>query len=470
MEKSKLILLLRTFSNKEWKLFSDFIRSPFFNKNEELIYFFDYLKKISSKGLPDIQVKREVIWRQLFPRKKYSEKLLNHYMSQLYQLGERFLQIQAFESKKQLTDFYLLEACIERRLEKSYQHANQRALKRLEQNPYRDEHYFYQRFLMAEVGDQHFMQKKVREADSNLKETAEYFDRYFLLKKLKLLCTILDRQRFLAMDYDLRWVEEIQQHFQKHDYADDPAIMVYYTLFQALTQPEEAHYFHDLKAHISIAEKVLPPATTKDLLYFAINYCIRKIRLGEKQYANDLMSLYQQGLLNKALLEDGFISPWTYKNMVKLALGLKQFEWVEDFVETYSSKLNEKTKEDAYHFNLADLYYHKKDYDRALSHLNQVEFSDIIYNIDAKAMLLKIYFETNAEEAFLSLTFSYKMFIKRNKLISKNIRDAHLNFINILYQIFKYKDQRFEQLKEKIENTPALNGRNWLRQQLGGKA
>jgi hypothetical protein len=103
------------------------------------------------------------------------------------------------------------------------------------------------------------------------------------------------------------------------------------------------------------------------------------------------------------LLERGQISPWTFKNMVKLGLGLQQYDWVENFVRNYSEKLEANKRTDAYHFNLADLFYHRKNYDEALIHLNQVEFSDIHYQLGAKVMLLKIYFETDATEAFLSL-------------------------------------------------------------------
>ena len=69
------------------------------------------------------------------------------------------------------------------------------------------------------------------------------------------------------------------------------------------------------------------------------------------------MDLYIEGIKNNILLENGQISPWTYKNVVKLGLGLKRFEWVESFVREYSQYLSAREREDAYHFNLADLFF-----------------------------------------------------------------------------------------------------------------
>ncbi len=47
MQKSKILDVIKTFEAKDYRRVKDLLKSPFFNKNEELIPFFEYLHKHS---------------------------------------------------------------------------------------------------------------------------------------------------------------------------------------------------------------------------------------------------------------------------------------------------------------------------------------------------------------------------------------------------------------------------------------
>ena len=83
MENSKLIALLKTFNTQELRAFKDFVASPYFNKNQELVLFYDYLKKIAPK-FPLKKISRESIYNNLFPKKEYDDKHMNYLMSFTY--------------------------------------------------------------------------------------------------------------------------------------------------------------------------------------------------------------------------------------------------------------------------------------------------------------------------------------------------------------------------------------------------
>ncbi|MFN0274396.1 MAG: hypothetical protein ACKVPJ_01520, partial [Chitinophagales bacterium] len=70
MKETRLIQLLSGFSAKEIKLFSDFVRSPYFNKNEKVIKLADAILKCYpafEKKLPD----EEKLFAQVFKSEKY---------------------------------------------------------------------------------------------------------------------------------------------------------------------------------------------------------------------------------------------------------------------------------------------------------------------------------------------------------------------------------------------------------------
>ncbi len=58
---SKSIQVLKTLSEEELKQFSDFLRSPFHNKNRSLIKLFDVLKKYH----PEYEVENEKVYSKV---------------------------------------------------------------------------------------------------------------------------------------------------------------------------------------------------------------------------------------------------------------------------------------------------------------------------------------------------------------------------------------------------------------------
>jgi hypothetical protein len=143
---------------------------------------------------------------------------------------------------------------------------------------------------------------------------------------------MLDRQKVIPEPYRLTMLEELAPVIDDERWDNVPAVATYRHLMYALLNKDPSHNFecftHLLDAHAAH----FPPEEMRDLSYFAINYCIHQIRLGETAYTEDLMKLYEQGLSRGYLLEEGKLSPWTFKNMVKLGLGLQRFDWVETFV------------------------------------------------------------------------------------------------------------------------------------------
>ena len=466
MNKSKLLGLLKTLNSKELRAFKDFIESPYFNKQKELVTFYLHLKKCATKDFPPAKLERTYVFNIIYPNMPYDDKTMNYLMSQLLKLAEKFIGLRKIEQTGILSDCYTLYSYTERRLAKQYKHILNRAKSKLEDTQKRDEAYYYQKYLVTNIAALHYSQQNIRQFDTNLQEAADNLDIFYLTQKMKFLCAMLDRQKYVSQPYQPHLLEEAKQAIEQGIYKDVPGISIYYTLFQTLTEEDSDQYFFKFKELIFQHGQQFSAEEMTNLYYFSINYCIQKIRVGKKNFAAELMQLYQDGLEKEYLLVNGTLSPWTFKNMAKLGLGLGRYDWVEQFVRDNTQKLPEQVRADAIHFNLADLNYHKKDFEQALIHLNKVEFTDIHYNLGAKAMLLKIYYETQTTEAFLSLVSSFKQYINRNNHISKNVKVPYLNFVNLTHQLFKYGQQNPEMVLQKIKDTTMLSDRSWLINQI----
>ena len=148
--------------------------------------------------------------------------------------------------------------------------------------------------------------------------------------------------------------------------------------------------------------------------------------------------------------------------MVKLSLRMEQYTQIEQFIEQYAPLLPEAFRENALHYNLAELYYYTGRFDQAQEQLLRVALTDLNYYLGARVLLTKIYYETGAEEALLSLLASFIIFLKRNKQLSSHLKHTYLNFCQILFQILRRPPNRLEPIRNRIKNTELLTDRAWL--------
>jgi hypothetical protein len=186
------------------------------------------------------------------------------------------------------------------------------------------------------------------------------------------------------------------------------------------------------------------------------------MRKGTAGFDAEALDLYVEGLEQQVLLDGDTLSPWTFNNVVKLALRLKRFDWINGFMSAYEAQLPEAFREDVLHYNRAELYYATNALQKAQSALLQVSYSDLNYYLGARVLLAKIYYEMEEIEPLLSLLAAFMIFLKRNRNISNDIRQTCLNFCNILFKIVKRKPGTTDKIRQRIQSTPLLTERQWL--------
>lgn len=461
MQNSKLIQLLRTLSEKELIALEDFLGSPYFNKDQTVINLFLQLKNYYPVFL-DSRLDKAVLFQVLFPGKTYNDKQFRYLLSNLNQLIERFLSIQSIEKHPFSTKLALLKTLSEKGPTKSYQHHSRQIEKEIKAFRENSDQLFLTQFQWYEIKEHHFRLQRQRKFDTSIQFAADNLDRYYFLERLKFGCAMLDRQTILQANYDLNLSKEWIIHLEQQHFFQEPIIQFYYTVFQALLEEDDEQHFLQLKEILGQHAISISSFDLREIYLFAINYCARKIRQGKEVYIAEALNLYRSGIESKALIEKGVLSPWTFTNIVKLSLRVNQYKWIEDFIHQYAPILPEAFRENALHYNLAELYYYTKRYNQAQEHLNQVAFSDLNYYLGARVLLAKIYYEINAEEPLLSLIASFTIFLKRNKQLSNDLKQTYLNFCTILFQLIRRSPSQISTLQNKIKNTSLLTDRSWL--------
>ena len=115
MKENKAFVTLRGLSNDEQAEFSDFISSPYFNKNKEVTdYFNALLPHIVNNSIPD----GEHIFKQLYQNKTFEPRKISDLSYLLLKLLKDYLTDKNYRNKDLLRQNHLLEQAQEARLEK----------------------------------------------------------------------------------------------------------------------------------------------------------------------------------------------------------------------------------------------------------------------------------------------------------------------------------------------------------------
>lgn len=450
MINSRLIQACKTLSRKEMTRFKDLVLSPYHNRHQDVIKLVEYL----AKCYPEFSPKRlgdRVIFSIIWPGKTFNKAKLKHVFSYATRSLEEFLKLEEARHEDFLYETGILKSFRKRKLDQRYESTINKMDQALKTYPYRNSDYHFNMLGLKTEADKYYLNQQKYLRDESLLERVNHLDLYFLSEKLKSSCEMINREQFFKMNYEHRFLQESIAHIENNKayYADHPSISFYYQVYLTLTDAKESKHYYELRKMIEEEGKLFPPEERKDLYYYAYNYASRKINQGDSSFLSEAFAIMKNLLEQGLLLENNTLSEWHYKNTTTLSLRLQESDWTLQFIEAYRDKLPEEVAENAYTFNLASYYFATQQYDQALVLLNTVEYTDIVYNLDAKSLLLRIYYELDEADSLHSHIEAFKKYLTRNKIIAESKYGRYFNLFNYANQAFKLKSQVAFQQKEK---------------------
>jgi hypothetical protein len=460
MQNSKLISLLRSFSARERRSFRDLVASPYFNRNGDLMRLADWLDTWAPEYA---NVEREAAHQYLFPNEKPDEARLNHLMSFLLKLAEDFVGLEGYWTEKNQHTLQVLKSLESRNLEKHYQFNLQKARRsfELEQKP--SANAFLENYSLEILEAEHFARNSPRQFNESVQKATDNLDAFYLLEKLRRTCYMYTSQAILATPYNLQLVEEICKFTESNlPRLHTPAIEAYFRVYQLLVKEHPHEDFKALKNLIAFRADEFNAEDLSDIYQYAINFCNIQINRAQESYLLEAFELYIKGLDSGIMLSNQTLSPWHFKNIINLTLRLKKYDWAENFIVEKNRWLPPEFQVDALHYNLAQLYYNTGRRSEAMFHLNQVEFTDIHYSLGGKFMLCQIYYENDDFDALESLLHAFNIFLRRNKLIAEQTRQAFLTFVQIMRKILRTQPQNYPAVIQQIESNRVIAGKDWL--------
>lgn len=474
MKNNKLIALLRTFSSNDFFHFRKYIDSPFFNENEELVRLFDllqeekYLNEQTENG-----DERLGIWKKLFPQKPYDDTRYRRLFSDLLRLAMDFLAYQQYQQNPASNRVLLLRALTGTRLEKHFAGVVRQTNRELKNSGYRDADHHYLSYMLQRRQHEQLEHISQKSTSFEFLEKADFhLDCYYLAKKLEHYSDTLGYQDMTANTANIHLFPDLLNYLRGTPYLNEPAVKAWYLVISMMLDREEESYFLQLKALLREQGQLFQKQARKTLFIHLMNYCIySKIHNDRPEYYTELLSLYQTALDKEIIFENGELDLRHYKNIITISLHVKEFSWVEDFIQNYTHLLPKTDQENALNYNLANVYFHKGEYEKVIEQLREVEYQTIEYALGSKLLLLRTYFELDEDQALDSLVDSFRIYLRRNRLISKDEKQRHLNLLRFtrkLATLAPYDQAGKEKLRLQIEKCKALAAKKWLLGKLGG--
>ncbi len=460
---NKLYTILRTFDKIEMNRLEKYILSPYFNKNQYLIQLFGLLmKNVESKN--EKELVKEEVWKILYQKEKYDDVRFRKLNSDLLKLVEGYLAQQLYDENALHQAIYLMEAVSRKKLDKLHNSTVKSAQDLSKKQQYRPANYYYYQFQIEK--NYYKIRDFQRDEKSNIEEIINNLDQFYLAEKLKYYLDILARQKLMSHEYNVLFIEEIKAYLEKVDYEAIPPVSIYYHIYLTYIYPENDEYYYKLRGLVQKNINTFPPDEAYSIYLTMLNYCIVKVNKNSIPFHEEYVDMFDELLKNKIILDQIEISPFNFRNAVIASNRLKRYEWAENFIVNYQHKLSQEIRENTVKTNLASVYFYQKKYDKVIELLQEVEFPDIISNLNAKSLLLLSYYDMEENYLLDSFIESFKVYISRHKDIAEEKKQSYLNqikFIKKLSELLPRDKKALQKLKTELENTKNVASAVWIK-------
>jgi hypothetical protein len=474
MTKSNLIETLKTFTQKEIRDFSEFIISPYFNKNENVIKLFEILKK----SYPDFEaekIDKEKIFKKLFPGKPYKDSTIRLLMFYLLETVERFLAINRFSKDEFRFKEALAKEFNERGLLKDYEKVVSKHKDYLSKVIYKDDDYFMNCFIYQEENLNYLsaiFENKYEKflTKENLESVTNNLTYYYLLRVFKFYAVSLNTMSLYSIQIDTTLFDNLLKHFSEESFKEIPIIDIYYHIILSFTEPDIENHFFRVKQLITDNDSTIDREAQIDIFINLENYCHRKFRSGSNKFLREAFDVYKLELERGLHIERGYMSSQFYTSAVVTGCRLKEYDWVRNFIEEYKKELKKDTREAMYYFGMSFLENDLQNYEKALEYLAKSKAEELYLKMDIRLLQSRIYYSLVWNLPLQSLLDTFKRTVQNNKHMKENRKQQYLIFIRYLNHMnnLRYKEDKkgIGELKYELEKEDYFPHKIWLQDEV----
>lgn len=470
MQKHKVIQIFRTFTSEELERFIQFIKLPYFNANPILLPLAIIIKKNIS-DTDDDWLKREKLYKLLFPKDLYQYSRLGEMFSRLYKLVVKYLGLNEVEKEPAIILIQAGMQCYVRRLPEIAEEILLEAIQIAEESKFKDAEYFYAKFFtsmlrnLLEQGNIHNVEKRV-----NIHEA---LDIWYLQMKLQLASEDYAQRKLVKGVPETPLLSSILEGLKGHVYLKVPLVGLYYYGFMMIVDNDNSNshytYFWDLFSNHS---HELPVSYRIALLTKAKNYCLTHYYSGEHSYLKRAFLLDEYAESEGFLVPDAIISDTKFKSIVTLAFECGEIDWAKNFIERYAFKLSEETRENAKNLCMAELECNRRRFFVMTELLEMVKQTDDFDYLKIQILYMRMNFEIGFIEEVKRYCGYMKRLFKRTDAVSKEYEERVNLLVDFVIHITQALSPDYEKMRKELVEIEreaqkvTFNYKEWLLRQI----
>jgi len=458
LKNTKLIKLLQTFSSSEMKKFRDFVMSPYYNKNKNVIR----LNEVLNKYHPEFDSKTftdENIYTAVFGKGEFEYFKIKNISSDLYNLAEEFLKQVPNPATEFLGEFNLV---VQLRLRKHFNLHKKMVLSLQEEfkkNKFKGSEFLYDNYLLTRESQLVDLFEKPSSVSGILSEFDSYYE-YFMFHLLQYYNLLIHIGRENNVKIDIKMMDEVLTYLEKGPVSDHPTILSYQYLILLKVKGGD-HYYFTLKDHYFNNFDKMDAADAYRAHMHMFGYCADMYNFkGDRRFVNEGYELYKHSYLNGRVTSGELLYP-DFVNFIKVFSRAGDTELARKFISDYSDKLPDDQFENCINFSNAYVSHCEGDLNNALVCISKVSFPLAILKIQVKIMQVQLNYQLGYFEETRSLVESFKKSLVKEEVISDVYKNSIIGFLKAVVTLISIKEEtdlskkqyEFERLKDNIDKS-----------------
>ena len=470
MRKTKLVSLLKTFSKQEIYRLDDFVKSPFFNKNKNVINLCEavlpYWPEFNS-----VEFTEENIFSIIFPKEKFDYFKIKNVISDLYALTTDFLKFSISQSRHPDNEINLLNALHDRRLDNIYTQRERKIKQHLQNAEIKDEDNYLRQYQLERVNIAHYKFSGSSYSFNSIQTEFDSFLQYSLTGLLRLYSKMLHNKNHGNIQFDMKMFENVWQYAKEMDFSDNPSCLIYKQIISLELSKSESDY----RKLLEIKEKYrknIPPEEFYYILQEQNSYAAYRLKLGDENYYIERFRAFRE-MVEKKFMDPSYL---IFPNVISVytsACMADEYVWAEDFLKKAQSGISPpEEKLNTINYCKGYLAFRQKDFGKALSLFTKTNFRLYLMKVMVKSYTVRIYYEQNLFEQTISAVDTFRHYLKTEKMMAEDQKTAHYDFLRNLAELSRLKLEGIDKktsvdlgiLKKQIKQMSAnpLGAKNWL--------
>jgi hypothetical protein len=487
--KNKIIDILKSFSADEIRRFKIYLASPYFNRSRKIQRLYAEIINFSPFYNSD-EFNYKNLHFKVSPHIPYNSVTMRRLLADLEKYALDFLRQINLDKDEISTHNYLRDELQSRSLSKLFENSVNEFEEKFGSENYIDERYFINKLnLETDKLNYSYISKNLsKKLNVNslilyLVTASKYLFLYFTMKMVSYYLNLQTMQtnykdteerdslyKFLVKFFDgidnFYLKEFLKDKVNDYYYVYD----IYFNLFKAFSGKMDLRYYNKCKKLLTANAKYFRTSEKNMLFGTLIDFCELRQRVNpEDEFSKkELFRLYDL-FLSKKYYESENTSHLPiplFRNIMNFAIRNKKYAWAEKFIKIYSNRLYPDFKNDLKNLGFARIAFNRGQFTDTLRYMSKVNPEAPNAKLDYKNLNIMVHYELGNFETVRNAIESYKLFIRRSGVVSKENKVYYRNFIHYTGKLINFINNRnktyFESLTDSIKTANKLVYKAWL--------